>query len=58
MSDKLTTIIVETGSRAIGNVSHNSRKPDAIGSFYPLKSPKALNANCGKANILRHRQGS
>ena len=26
--------------------------------FYPRKSPKALNANCGKANILRHRQGS
>ena len=30
---KLTIILVETGSRAIGDISHNSRKPAPIGSF-------------------------
>ncbi|WP_293202986.1 MULTISPECIES: hypothetical protein [unclassified Microcoleus] len=33
LSNKLTTIIVETGSRAIANISNNTRKPDLIGNF-------------------------
>jgi hypothetical protein len=30
LSNKLTIIIVDKGSRAIGNISHNTRKPDLI----------------------------